>query len=115
MINIQGPAILDLNTQRDLFAPEGVMPVYQLGKFAETLRKLFVAANRLHTPVVSTRLYNQMVMQPRGGGFEVGLQRGHAGVPEVALHVVAAAHGDALGLRDEFAGGRVPSVAPVRI
>jgi nicotinamidase-related amidase len=67
MINIPGPAILDLNTQRDLFTPEGAMPVCQLGKFVDQIKKLFSAANRLHTPVVSTRLYNQMVTQPRGG------------------------------------------------
>jgi nicotinamidase-related amidase len=67
MINIPGPAILDLNTQRDLFTPEGAMPVCSVGKFAEHMRKLFSSANRLHTPVVSTRLYNQMVTQPRGG------------------------------------------------
>jgi nicotinamidase-related amidase len=67
MLNIPGVVILDLNTQRDLFAPEGAMPVCHPGKFADTLKRLFSAAQRLHTPVISTRLYNQMVTQPRGG------------------------------------------------
>ena len=66
-MNIAGPAILDLNTQRDLFTPDGALPVCDLGKFDAGMKKLFSAANRLRTPVISTRLYNQMVTQPRGG------------------------------------------------
>ena len=67
MINVPGPVILDLNTQKDLFAPDGVMPVYEYARFLDPLKKLFVSAHRLRAPVVSTRLYNQVVVGTRGG------------------------------------------------
>ena len=53
---IPGPAVLDLNTQRDLLANEGAFPLYQFDKLLDGLRKIFVWAQRSHVPVVSTRL-----------------------------------------------------------
>lgn len=66
MINVAGSVLLDFNTQRDLFQPDGAMPVFQCSKYLEPLKRIFTAAHRLAVPIVSTRLYNQFVASPRG-------------------------------------------------
>lgn len=66
MINVTTPVLLDLNTQRDMFAPDGVFPVCEYSRFLDPLKKIFNAAHRLHIPVISTRLYNQVIVGQRG-------------------------------------------------
>ncbi len=66
---IPGPAVLDLNTQRDLFSNEGAFPLYQFHKLNDGLKKVFSWAQRSHVPVVSTRLRdlpNPVTQQMRG-------------------------------------------------
>jgi nicotinamidase-related amidase len=58
MLTIAGPVILDLNTQRDLFASDGVYPLFQADKFNEPLKKLFNFANKNQVPIISTRFSN---------------------------------------------------------
>jgi len=64
MINIQSPVLLDLNTQRDLFAPEGAYPVVHPEKFVDPLKRIFTWAHRLKIPVVSTRMRYLMAPLP---------------------------------------------------
>jgi nicotinamidase-related amidase len=66
---IPGPAILDLNTQREFFSDEGAFPFYQFNGALDGLKKIFAWAQRSHVPVVSTRLRdlpNPAQQQTRG-------------------------------------------------
>ncbi len=68
MMTIHGPVLLDLNTQRDLFTPEGALPVDGVGKFADLLKRTFTWAQRQQIPVVSTRLREVPAPGQRGQG-----------------------------------------------
>jgi nicotinamidase-related amidase len=68
MFTIPGPVILDLNTQRDLLAPEGVLPVFQAETLHEPLRKLFAFAQRNQVPVISTR-FNHLTSPGKQGSL----------------------------------------------
>ena len=68
MIAVPGPVLLDLNTQRDLFAAEGALPLFQADKLVDPLRRLFFFAQRHHIPVISTRLHNLTVPGHRSPG-----------------------------------------------
>jgi len=80
MITIHGPALLDLNTQRDLLSPDGIYPVYQAEKLVEPMKRLFQWVHRHRVPVVSTRLreltapgqrgMNRVVCRPETTGFQ---------------------------------------------
>lgn len=58
MLDIPGPVILDLNTQRDLFTPEGAYPVFQADKLIEPLKAFFSFAHKNLIPIISTRLHH---------------------------------------------------------
>ncbi|HUO06950.1 MAG TPA: isochorismatase family protein [Phycisphaerae bacterium] len=66
MYTIPGPVILDLNSQRDLLAPDGAYPIFQAEKLFDPLKRLFTLAHRSHIPVVSTRLQNLIAPGQRG-------------------------------------------------
>jgi nicotinamidase-related amidase len=68
MFTIPGPVILDLNTQRDLLAADGVQPVFQAEKLYDPLRKLFAFAQRNQIPVISTR-YNHLITPGQRGNI----------------------------------------------
>jgi nicotinamidase-related amidase len=66
---IPGPAILDLNTQREFLTDDGAFPFYQFHGLLDGLKKIFSWAQRSHVPVVSTRLRdlpNPAQQQARG-------------------------------------------------
>lgn len=65
MITVQGPVLLDLNTQRDLFTPDGAYPVLDGEKRIDPIKKLFTWAARQQVPVVSTRLHGVVAPDPR--------------------------------------------------
>ncbi|HTV48699.1 MAG TPA: hypothetical protein VMG59_09680 [Phycisphaerae bacterium] len=58
MTAINGPAILDLNTQYDLFGAEGHYRLFEAGTFLDPLKNLFKWITQIGCPVVSTRLHN---------------------------------------------------------
>jgi nicotinamidase-related amidase len=66
MFTIPGPVILDLNTQRDLLASDGVYPLFQADKLADPLKQLFTFAHRNQVPVISTRLNGLIAPSQRG-------------------------------------------------
>jgi len=68
MMMIHGPAVLDLNTQRDLFSADGAYPVHQVEKFNDPLRKTFQWISRQRIPLVSTRLHDLTAPAPRSAG-----------------------------------------------
>jgi nicotinamidase-related amidase len=55
---LTGPVLLDLNTQRDLFAADGAYPLFQFEKLLDPIKKLFSFAGRARLPIISTRLQN---------------------------------------------------------
>jgi len=57
---IPGPAVLDLNTQRDLLSNDGALPFYQFDHLLDGLKRIFAWAQRSHVPVVSTRIRDQV-------------------------------------------------------
>lgn len=57
-MSITGPAVLDINTQRDLFYLDGLDPLYQVERLADPMKKLFTWVARTRCPVVSTRIAN---------------------------------------------------------
>ena len=86
MMTIHGPAVLDLNTQRDLFSAEGIYPVHQMEKHLDPLKKVFHWVKRQHVPVVSTRLRNLTAPLPRSAGLTPGtpVRERLVGVPGTA-------------------------------
>jgi len=89
MMTIHGPVILDLNTQRDLFTPEGVLPVDGVEKFPDLLKRAFTWAQRQQIPVVSTRLRDVAAPGQRGMGRIVchpgGAGSGYEKLPSTLL------------------------------
>jgi nicotinamidase-related amidase len=67
MLNIPGPVILDLNSQRDLLSPDGIYPVFQAEKLHDPFKKLFAFAQRNNVPVISTRFNHLVSPGPRDG------------------------------------------------
>jgi nicotinamidase-related amidase len=72
MYHIHGPALLDLNTQRDLLAPDGSYRLHEAERLVEPVRRVFSWATKLRVPVVSTRLREQVVQAPHGATHFVG-------------------------------------------
>jgi nicotinamidase-related amidase len=69
MLNIPGPVILDLNTQRDLLAADGAAPAFQAEKLHDPLKRLFTFAQRNQVPIISTRFNQQMTPTRTGAGI----------------------------------------------
>ncbi len=72
MLTVDSPVILDLNTQRDLLAPDGAYPLFQADRLSDPLKRLFVFAQRNHIPVVSTRFNGLIAPGQRGSPFGTG-------------------------------------------
>ncbi len=87
MFTIPGPVILDLNTQRDLLAPDGAAAVFQPEKLYEPLRKLFVFAQRNQVPVISTRFHHQMT--PGRTSMGLGSRNGEGAPGKLICHPTA--------------------------
>lgn len=68
MMNISGPVILDLNTQRDLLSSDGIYPLFQSEKLLDPLKRLFTLAQRARIPVVSTRFNHLLAPGQRDSG-----------------------------------------------
>lgn len=60
-IAVAGPAILDINTQRDLIYPDGAYVMHEAPALLDPLKRLFTWAARRRCPVVSTRLRNALM------------------------------------------------------
>jgi Isochorismatase family len=58
MTAINGPAILDLNTQYDLFDQQGAYRLFEAGNLLDPLKNLFGWLERIGYAVVSTRLHS---------------------------------------------------------
>jgi nicotinamidase-related amidase len=86
MFTIPGPVILDLNTQRDLFASDGAYPVFQADKFADPLKKLFVFAHRNAVPVISTRFNTLQTPGQRDGAL--AMMAGNRGNGSAATRLI---------------------------
>jgi nicotinamidase-related amidase len=65
MTTINGPAVLDINTQYDLFNPHGGYPLQQAAQTLPALRKLFAWLDTARIPVVSTRLHGVVMPDPK--------------------------------------------------
>ncbi len=61
MIGTYGPAILDLNTQSDLFATNGRYGLYKAQAIADNIKRLFVFLRSIRCSVVSTRLHHVLM------------------------------------------------------
>ena len=79
MTAINGPALLDLNTQCDLFEAGGSYPLKLAGSFPSAMSRLFTWFAEMHFPVISTRLHtvahldpshNKPVCAPSSHGYE---------------------------------------------
>jgi nicotinamidase-related amidase len=64
MFTTRMPILLDINTQHDLFDADGKYRLAGAADIIEPLSKLFEAAKRIHTPIVSTRLHDLMQVDP---------------------------------------------------
>lgn len=64
MFTMRVPVLLDINTQRDLFDADGKYRLAGAAKLTEPLARMFDAAKRLRTPVVSTRLHSLTQIEP---------------------------------------------------
>ncbi|MGC9260205.1 MAG: isochorismatase family protein [Phycisphaerae bacterium] len=61
MISSYGPAILDLNTQSDLFGADGRYRLHNAQGIAENIKRLFVYLRSIRCLVVSTRLHHAIM------------------------------------------------------
>ncbi len=86
MIRISGPAILDLNTQNDLFAKQGVYTLHNFAAVVPALNAVFQWADKHSVPVVSTRLHSASIAD-RGKTLVVGTPgtEGHKKLPGTLL------------------------------
>ncbi len=64
MTAINGPALLDLNTQSDLFEPGGNYSLKLPAGFPDNLKRLFSWFGAMHFPVISTRLHTVAHLDP---------------------------------------------------
>ena len=64
MVYLTGPAVLDLNTQYDLFAPDGAYALREASTILPALEKLFTWIEDSSLPVVSTRLHGVFMPDP---------------------------------------------------
>ncbi len=60
-IAVAGPAILDINTQRDLIYPDGAYVMHEGEALLDPLKRFFTWAARRRCPVASTRLRNALM------------------------------------------------------
>ena len=79
MTAIHGPALLDINTQCDLFETDGSYPLRLTSAFPSAVTRLFTWFGGMHFPVISTRLrtvahldpsHNKAVCDPTSHGYE---------------------------------------------
>ncbi len=65
MFTTRMPILLDINTQRDLFDPQGKYRLAGAAEIVEPLKRLFDVARRVRTPVISTRLHGLTELNPQ--------------------------------------------------
>ncbi len=61
---INGPALLDINTQKDLFRPDGSYALHIGVTFPKAIARLFSWLADVHYPIISTRLHTVAQLDP---------------------------------------------------